>query len=219
MLRASGVIVAKLWWEQVARGKEWSQKIASRSEVTVRIPSVRGEIRDRNGMTLVGKSRQLRSGFLPAGYGARLQAEEPATWPADPETYTAPVRQMLKEKKEADVVQIVNTEHHPAAAGSRSGRRITMPSACRSITATTREVPFTYLEEIDFPTIAKFSEHNVGLPGVDISVRPVRQYVYGALAAHLLGYVGRAGEHRRSCRTSTNTIFTSRTWRESRRSS
>ncbi len=52
------------------------------------------------------------------------------------------------------------------------------------------EVPFTYLEDIQFPTIAKFSEHNVGLPGVEISVRPVRQYIYGALAAHLLGYVG-----------------------------
>ena len=51
-------------------------------------------------------------------------------------------------------------------------------------------VPFTYLEELDFPTIAKFSEHDVGLPGVDISIRPVRQYVYGALGAHLLGYVG-----------------------------
>ena len=51
-------------------------------------------------------------------------------------------------------------------------------------------MPYTYLEELDFPTIAKFSEHNVGLPGVEIAVRPVRQYIYGALAAHLLGYVG-----------------------------
>src|SRR5438132_1252606 len=38
--------------------------------------------------------------------------------------------------------------------------------------------------------MAKFSEHDVGLPGVDIAIKPVRSYVYGALAAHLLGYVG-----------------------------
>ncbi|PYL69712.1 MAG: penicillin-binding protein 2, partial [Verrucomicrobia bacterium] len=36
----------------------------------------------------------------------------------------------------------------------------------------------------------KFSEHDVGLPGVDIAIKPVRSYVYGALGAHLLGYVG-----------------------------
>src|SRR5213595_3081756 len=38
--------------------------------------------------------------------------------------------------------------------------------------------------------MAKFSEHDVGLPGVDIAIKPVRSYVYGALAAHMLGYVG-----------------------------
>src|SRR5437879_12573201 len=38
--------------------------------------------------------------------------------------------------------------------------------------------------------MAKFSEHDVGLPGVDIAIKPVRSYVYGALAAHLRGYVG-----------------------------
>jgi penicillin-binding protein 2 len=43
---------------------------------------------------------------------------------------------------------------------------------------------------LDFRTIARFSENDVGLPGVEIALRPVRQYVYGALASHLLGYVG-----------------------------
>ena len=38
--------------------------------------------------------------------------------------------------------------------------------------------------------MAKFSEHDVGLPGVDIAIKPVRSYVYGAFASHLLGYVG-----------------------------
>ncbi|HEY2614446.1 MAG TPA: penicillin-binding protein 2, partial [Chthoniobacterales bacterium] len=55
---------------------------------------------------------------------------------------------------------------------------------------TNTEVPFSYIKDIDFQTMAKFSEHDVGLPGVDIAVKPVRSYVYGALAAHMLGYVG-----------------------------
>src|SRR5204863_500732 len=52
------------------------------------------------------------------------------------------------------------------------------------------EVPYSYIKDIDFSTMAKFSEHDVGLPGVDIAIKPVRSYVYGALAAHMLGYVG-----------------------------
>ena len=51
-------------------------------------------------------------------------------------------------------------------------------------------MPYSYIKDIDFATMAKFSEHDVGLPGVDIAIKPVRSYVYGALASHLLGYVG-----------------------------
>src|SRR5687768_16728817 len=63
MLCAMGILVGKLWWEQVARGKHWAKKIASRSEVTVRIPSVRGEIRDRNGITLVANRASYEVDF------------------------------------------------------------------------------------------------------------------------------------------------------------
>src|SRR3954464_9467044 len=106
MLGLAG-LVAKLWWEQVARGDIWAKKIAGRSEVTVRIPSVRGEIRDRNGITLVGNRASYEVDFyLPDMVrGARTQypkGQIPLT------SYTAPVKQMLAIKKEADVVQIVN---------------------------------------------------------------------------------------------------------------
>ena len=53
MLCSFSLLVAKLWYEQVLRGEVWRKKIAGKSEVTVRMPSMRGEIRDRNGITLV----------------------------------------------------------------------------------------------------------------------------------------------------------------------
>jgi penicillin-binding protein 2 len=40
--------------------------------------------------------------------------------------------------------------------------------------------------------VAKFEEHGRKFPGADIYVRPVRVYPEGKLAAHVLGYVGRA---------------------------
>lgn len=179
-------LIAKLWWEQVARGPYWTKKIAGRSQVTVRIPSVRGEIRDRNGITLVGNRASYEVDFyLPdmvRGF-KRQNGWMPTT------KYKAPVRQMLTEKSEADIVQIVNTTIVPRLQELDLAKDYSSERLQKHYRNDT-EVPFTYLEELDFPTIAKFSEHDVGLPGVEISIRPVRQYVYGALGAHLLGYVG-----------------------------
>ena len=53
MLLGLGALAARLWWVQVARGAAWTARIRGSSEATVRIPSVRGEIRDRNGVSLV----------------------------------------------------------------------------------------------------------------------------------------------------------------------
>jgi penicillin-binding protein 2 len=186
MLLGMGILVAKLWWEQVAHGPEWSNKIASRSQVTVRIPSVRGEIRDRNGITLVANRASYEVDFyLPAmvkGFKDQHQWV-PVT------KYKAPVRQMLTERDEADVVQIVNTTIIPRLQELDLARDYNSEHLQKHYRNNT-EVPFAYLEELDFPTLAKFAEHNVGLPGVDLAQRPVREYRYKALAAHLLGYVG-----------------------------
>ena len=186
MMLGLGVIVTRLWWMQVAHGERWTRRIASRSEVTVRIPAVRGEIRDRNGVTLVGNRASYEVDFyLPDMVrGYRQQFGKPPM-----ATYTAPVRQMLKEKREEDVVQIVNSTIIPRLqelelAKDYNSVRLQMHYRNNS------EVPFTYLEELDFNTIARYSENDVGLPGVEIAVRPVREYIYGALGSHLLGYVG-----------------------------
>src|SRR5216117_1895714 len=96
---------------------------------------------------------------------------------------------MPKDQKEPDIIKIVNDGIVPRlneldlARDYNAGR---LQKHYRNDT----EVPFSYIKDIDFPTMAKFSEHDVGLPGVDIAIKPVRSYVYGALAAHILGCVG-----------------------------
>ena len=69
-------LLGKLWLVQVAHGPEWTAKIRGSSEATVRIPSVRGEIRDRNGLTLVANRASYAVDFyLPEmvkGYRERV---------------------------------------------------------------------------------------------------------------------------------------------------
>ena len=187
MLCCFGVLLGKLWYEQVLRGAQWSKKIAGRSEVTVRIPSMRGEIRDRNGLTLVTNRASYGVDFylpdMERGYRAQYGSKVPVVG------YEQTIKNMRKKMREADIVQIVNTTVMPRLdeldlAQDYNSERLQLHYR------NARLVPFTYQEDLVYETIARFSEHDLGLPGVDIAVKPVRQYLYGALAAHLLGYVG-----------------------------
>ena len=186
MLLGMGALALRLWWIQVAHGAEWTAQIRGSSQATVRIPSVRGEIKDRNGATLVQNRASYEVDFyLPEmvkGYRERF-GTPPLT------EYRAIINGMPKDQKEADIIKIVNDGVVPRLDDLDLARDYNAGQLQRHYRNDT-EVPFSYIKDIDFPTMAKFSEHDVGLPGVDIAIKPVRSYVYGALAAHLLGYVG-----------------------------
>src|SRR5436305_6506317 len=186
MLLGMGALGLRLWWIQVAHGSEWTSQLRGSSQATVRIPSVRGEIKDRNGVTLVQNRASYDVDFyLPEmvkGYRERF-GQPPLT------IYRGNVSGMPKNLKEADIVKIVNDGIVPRLDDLDLARDYNAGQLQKHYRTNT-EVPYTYIKDIDFPTMAKFSEHDVGLPGVDIAIKPVRSYVYGALAAHLLGYVG-----------------------------
>ena len=186
MLLGCGALSLRLWWVQVARGADWTARIRGSSEATVRIPSVRGEIKDRNGLTLVGNRASYEVDFyLPEmvkGYRERFG-------PPPLSEYRAIISGMPKDQKVPDIIKIVNNGVIPRLDDLDLARDYNGSQLERHFRNDT-EVPFSYIKDIDFSTMAKFSEHDVGLPGVDIAIKPVRSYVFGALAAHLLGYVG-----------------------------
>jgi penicillin-binding protein 2 len=186
MLMGMGALALRLWWIQVAHGQEWTAQIRGSSQATVRIPSVRGEIKDRNGLTLVQNRASYEVDFyLPEmvkGYRERFGSPPVRE-------YRATINGMPKDQKEPDIIKIVNDGIVPRLNDLDLARDYNAGQLQRHYRNDT-EVPFSYIKDIDFPTMAKFSEHDVGLPGVDIAIKPVRSYVYGALASHLLGYVG-----------------------------
>src|SRR5436853_2193042 len=186
MLMGMAALGLRLWWIQVAHGAEWTAQIRGSSQATVRIPSVRGEIKDRNGLTLVQNRASYEVDFyLPEmvkGYRERFG-------PPPLAEHRAIISGMPKDVKEPDIVRIVNNGVVPRLEDLDLARDYNSKDLERHYRNDT-EVPYSYIKDIDFSTMAKFSEHDVGLPGVDIAIKPVRSYVYGALAAHILGYVG-----------------------------
>lgn len=186
MIAGLGSLVARLWELQVMRGEVYAGKIGGKSQVTVRIPSVRGDIRDRNGIPLVQNRASYNVDFylqdMVSGYRRRYG-------PVPTIKERRNQRDMPKDVPIADIIKIVNTTVVPRLqdldlANDYNARHLKSHYDHDTL------VPFPYIEDANFDTIAKFSEHDVGLPGVDINQKPVREYIYGALASHILGYVG-----------------------------
>src|SRR6201988_2267442 len=105
MLMGLGALGLKLWWIQVAHGQEWTSQLRGSSQATVRIPSVRGEIKDRNGITLV----QNRASYEVDFYLPEMVKGYSDKYGGPPTTdYTQIISGMPKDQKEPDIIRIVN---------------------------------------------------------------------------------------------------------------
>src|ERR1700693_871245 len=169
MLLGVGSLGVRLWWIQVAHGQEWTSQIRGSSQATVRIPSVRGEIKDRNGLTLVQNRASYEVDFyLPEmvkGYRERFG-------PPPLAEHRAIISGMPKDVKEPDIIRIVNDGIVPRLNDLDLARDYNAGQLQRHYRNDT-EVPYSYIKDIDFPTMAKVSENEVRLSGVDIRIKNV----------------------------------------------
>ncbi len=53
-----------------------------------------------------------------------------------------------------------------------------------------RHVPVRLKEDIDWSTLVYIENHRFDLPGISIEALPVREYLYGNCASHIIGYLG-----------------------------
>ncbi|MBV9127229.1 MAG: penicillin-binding protein 2, partial [Verrucomicrobia bacterium] len=187
-LIAVSAVIGKLWIVQVLQGKAYADKIKGNSQVTVRIPSVRGEIRDRDGVPLVTNRASYEVDFylqeMVNGYKQAFGAKQLPT-----RAYRYTYKGVAKETRETDINKVVQDTVMPRLQELGFDEEYNAASLQLHYRNDTL-VPFTFMEDLDFEDMAKLSERDLGLPGVEVAVRPVRQYLFGSLAAHLLGYVG-----------------------------
>lgn len=154
------LLLSRLYAVQVMRGEEFSDKGRRNFVNQVQVPHDRGIIYDRNGRILVDNRPSLNLQVTPAFLGKRPVARETLK-------HLGQIVQMSPEelKRVCDQVE------------SRVGLEKFRPVTVR------RDLDPEQVEAID----AKRGVFM--LDGVDISEGRRRTYHYGALAAHLLGYV------------------------------
>ena len=178
-------LVHRLYEFQIERRAHYQALVPGDREVTVREPGIRGRILDSNGVELARNRRTFEVYFdleeIHRSYRAQHEND--------------PKRDILTREEgmprlgeETDIVQIVNSwiipelTRHGVAKNYSSKRLRTHFITHRGL------VPFSYTTEINEEQFARLAEHSIEIPGVYINVRPLREYPYGAVASHILGY-------------------------------
>ena len=201
---AVGILLSRLWNVQVVNSDSARQKSEEQTTVHARIAPARGAICDRNGVMLAENRPSFDIDFY-LGDLRRAYAESHKG--NVPRLQLRPTKDG-KKRSEDDIVEIVRQSINPI----KDTLGLSAPLNEKDIREhfrTDPDLPYHYMSDLDFATVANFEERNLGVSGIRIAQNPARQYTYGAFAAHILGYVGtplNQNEHLASDGTPYDTI-------------
>jgi len=165
MLAAFCVLVGALFWLQVLHGHDYERSLRSQSLRRIRLPAARGRILDRHEVCL---------GDNQPCYCLALYLEEmrrPGRWT----NTVAGVKQSL-----ATLTSIVGRKPLIKEDDIWAHIRLRLP------------LPLVAWRDLDHGALARLTEYPHEMDGVEVYVEPVRCYPKGELAAHAMGYVGKA---------------------------
>lgn len=209
------ILLAGLWWVQVVSAREYQGHLETQSYRTIRLPAVRGKILDREGRVLAENRPSynlslylddLRKQFKAAG-----DAEYASATNARAHYIAAREKQLGRpltkiERKQlnftpAQMEQFREQARYRVADAvvSQISQRLGQPLALdpkkfERDYDTRLAMPFIVVHDATPEQIARFEEQFSGNLGADVDLQSVREYPYGTLAGHLLGYLSRNDE-------------------------
>ena len=153
----------RLWHVQVLDSPRYGAAQSLQSFRHVQVPGLRGRILDRNGTVLADN----RAAYAVAIYCEELR--QPGAW--------------------ENTILAVDSLIDALATRLGLPRQVTRREVARHVRSAL-PMPLLAWEDVDYRAVAYLSEWADLLPGVAILPMPRRVYPQGALAAHVLGYVG-----------------------------
>ena len=157
-------LLVNLFHVQIMDRDQYGDREQAQSLRRIRLPAARGEIVDRNGIILANNR---------PSYDIAISLD-----------------QLGRISKRQDVARLAETNIQAVSATLHLPVTVT-DQAVRYQYARRRPLPLPLWCDVPPQTVAAFAEHAGNWPGIDLLVTPVRQYPYGALAAHLLGFCGK----------------------------
>ncbi len=182
-----GTLLSRLHEFQIERRDDFLQLVPGNRNVTVREPGIRGEITDRNGITLARNLGNYEASFnldeIRQAYLSQ-HTEDPTLLRLTRENG------MPRKRSEKDIAAIVKEGPLSILQNPKLNLAKPIKGDLRSHFLTHGGlIPFSYRSDLTYDEFAKFAEHNLELPGVYLNIRPQRSYPYDALACHVLGYL------------------------------
>lgn len=160
-----GVLAFRLWFLQILSGDTYLAVAKDNRIRQVKVEAPRGVIYDRNGKILVENRAGLDVGLLPMD--------------------------MYDPKKEPEKFQ-------QEISGLSQILDVTEADLMAAYTKAKKDPYVTYVVKEDVPentVVAYIKEHSQEYKGVQVEASYLRQYPFGALATHVLGYVGEASQN------------------------
>lgn len=176
-----GALLSRLYQYQIKDRAKFQRQVPSNYTVTIREPGIRGDITDRNGVILARNLRNYEVVFNLEEIRNDYKRHLIKTRGKDDPT--------VKEFRSIKTHEIVNTWVRPRLAIHGLDNKYSANALNTHYVTHGGLVPFTFRDNLTIDQFAHFAEHNLELAGVDIRVTPRREYLYGSLASHVLGYV------------------------------
>jgi penicillin-binding protein 2 len=185
VLTGLAVLAAGLFHVQVLSARKFKASQVSQSFRTVRMPAIRGQILDRNGVSLADN----RPAYQVNLYLEELRPYFQSTYERAKagKKYTVAERLRLGQLARYHVVS--NLVH---VVGLTLDQGLALTEAdFRKHYDQRRALPLPVATDLQQEQLARFLEQSAALPGCDLEAQPARVYPHGSTAAHVLGYLRR----------------------------
>ena len=158
-------LLVNLFHVQILERDRYGGREQAQSLRRIRLPAARGEIVDRNGVVLANNR---------PSYDVAISLD-----------------QIGRISKRQDVARLAAKNIQAVSAALNLPVTVTDQDV-RNHYYRRRPLPMPLWHDLPPQTVAAYVERAGNWPGTDLLVTPVRQYPHGDLAAHLLGFCGKA---------------------------
>ena len=184
---AALILLQRLFVVQVVEGQKHAQTLIQQTTIPILLSPPRGLVLDRNGLPLAENRARYDVDLyvleLMGNYARAHRGRLPMT------LVEVGLGEKKRKQKQVDIVKIVNeTATEPLRnLGIVPNYEI---DELRKHSQQRPNTPFQLATQIDFTTLSRMAERDPRITGVQEAARPVRWYPYGALASHVMGFVG-----------------------------